>query len=378
MSLPIRSQSALEYMMTYGWAILVIVIVAAVLYSLGIFSPSSSLSITVTGFSGFVGVNGVCTPAGVLALSLDNAIGYPVLIQTANSTYNGKTYSTNESLLIPAGGSGKIFILHGCTNASGARFSSNIIIIYTEPGQVLPGPYESTGTVTGTASTFSQNTVAYYDNSSEIFISHSPSFNKIWNSGRTYTLLLWANVTGVYENNQYLIQEVPGCTSGTTSDKVNSTGFSPLEVEATGGADTCTNTRGEGVTYPYAPYHKWIMITGIFSNTSTTGNNWIAICVNENCVNNTWTVGIPANYSDPNPYTTLIGTPGIIADISNVQVYDFAFSNNQLATAFGLGYGGLPITPNGLIAWLPLDGNANDYSGNNNNGGTSNIQWVSP
>ena len=28
-----KSQSALEYMMTYGWAILIIVIVAAVLYS---------------------------------------------------------------------------------------------------------------------------------------------------------------------------------------------------------------------------------------------------------------------------------------------------------------------------------------------------------
>ena len=55
MSLTHKSQSALEYMMTYGWAILVIVIVAAVLYSLGIFSPSSSLSTTITGFSGFVG-----------------------------------------------------------------------------------------------------------------------------------------------------------------------------------------------------------------------------------------------------------------------------------------------------------------------------------
>ena len=32
-----RSQSALEYMMTYGWAILIIVIVAVILYSMGIF-----------------------------------------------------------------------------------------------------------------------------------------------------------------------------------------------------------------------------------------------------------------------------------------------------------------------------------------------------
>ena len=47
-----RSQSALEYMMTYGWAILIIVIVAVILYSMGIFNPSSSVSSTVIGFSG--------------------------------------------------------------------------------------------------------------------------------------------------------------------------------------------------------------------------------------------------------------------------------------------------------------------------------------
>ena len=45
-----RSQSALEYMMTYGWAILIIVIVAVILYSMGIFNPSSSISSTITGF----------------------------------------------------------------------------------------------------------------------------------------------------------------------------------------------------------------------------------------------------------------------------------------------------------------------------------------
>ena len=34
-----RNMSALEYMMTYGWAILIIVIVAVILYSMGIFNP---------------------------------------------------------------------------------------------------------------------------------------------------------------------------------------------------------------------------------------------------------------------------------------------------------------------------------------------------
>ena len=56
-----RSQSALEYMMTYGWAILIIVIVAVILYSMGIFNPSSSISATVTGFSGLGSVTAQCT-----------------------------------------------------------------------------------------------------------------------------------------------------------------------------------------------------------------------------------------------------------------------------------------------------------------------------
>ena len=43
-----RSQSALEYMMTYGWAILIIVIVAVILYSMGIFNPSCFLIYIIT------------------------------------------------------------------------------------------------------------------------------------------------------------------------------------------------------------------------------------------------------------------------------------------------------------------------------------------
>ena len=60
-----RSQSALEYMMTYGWAILIIVIVAVILYSMGIFNPSSSLVSTVTGFDGFT-VQSNCVAGGTL------------------------------------------------------------------------------------------------------------------------------------------------------------------------------------------------------------------------------------------------------------------------------------------------------------------------
>lgn len=39
-----RGQSAIEYLMTYGWALLVLVVVIALIYSTGIFSPSYLIS----------------------------------------------------------------------------------------------------------------------------------------------------------------------------------------------------------------------------------------------------------------------------------------------------------------------------------------------
>ena len=41
-----RAQSAIEYLMTYGWAIIVIVIVLAVLYLFGVFNPSATVGNT--------------------------------------------------------------------------------------------------------------------------------------------------------------------------------------------------------------------------------------------------------------------------------------------------------------------------------------------
>jgi len=49
MKLDKKGQSALEYLMTYGWALVVIVVVVAVLYALGVFNIGGSIE-TCTGF----------------------------------------------------------------------------------------------------------------------------------------------------------------------------------------------------------------------------------------------------------------------------------------------------------------------------------------
>ena len=109
-----RSQSALEYMMTYGWAILIIVIVAAVLYSMGIFNPSSSISTTVTGFAG-LDVQGACIQGGALQLEITNGVGYVINITMENTTgINGQEITIPAGVLINPSQSQSVFIPNAC------------------------------------------------------------------------------------------------------------------------------------------------------------------------------------------------------------------------------------------------------------------------
>ena len=147
-----KSQSALEYLMTYGWAILIIVIVAGVLYSLGIFNPSSSASTTITGFSGLGSVRAICQNSNGLVILLGNNLGKTIEILQANATTGGKTIKVNFSVTIPPDQSTSLFFQGVCPSSQGNRYSASLSIMYSEPGSVFPGPYISSGTVSGTAS----------------------------------------------------------------------------------------------------------------------------------------------------------------------------------------------------------------------------------
>ena len=62
------------------------------------------------------------------------------------------------------------------------------------------------------------------------------------------------------------------------------------------------------------------------------------------------------------------GTYNFNGLISNVQVYGTALTANQVQQLYLNGIYGLPLNNAGLAGWWPLNGNANDYSGNGYNG----------
>ena len=64
-------------------------------------------------------------------------------------------------------------------------------------------------------------------------------------------------------------------------------------------------------------------------------------------------------------------------NIANVQVYDTALSANEIQALYLEGIGGAPIDLQHLVAWWPLNGNANDYSGYNQNLVPANVMYTS-
>jgi len=63
--------------------------------------------------------------------------------------------------------------------------------------------------------------------------------------------------------------------------------------------------------------------------------------------------------------------------IANVQIYNTSLSASEIQALYLEGIGGAPIDLQHLVGWWPLNGNANDYSGNGNNGQINNVTFVS-
>ncbi len=67
--------------------------------------------------------------------------------------------------------------------------------------------------------------------------------------------------------------------------------------------------------------------------------------------------------------------------IADVQIYNTSLSGPEANALYDEGIGGAPIKLQNLVGWWPLNGNANDYSGNNDNGVPNSVtytnQWTS-
>lgn len=145
-----RLQAAVEYLSTYGWALLIIAVAAVVLFYLNVFNPQpQSNCVLPAGFqctSLYMGTN------GILYATLTQTTGTPVNITAASCNKNSTLTSwITQNVLNPPsnqfqvgiGGSATLSLKCYAANTvysagAGSQYRGYLIINYTEDNSYLP------------------------------------------------------------------------------------------------------------------------------------------------------------------------------------------------------------------------------------------------
>ena len=139
--------------------------------------------------------------------------------------------------------------------------------------------------------------------------------------------------------------------------------------------DTVNDWNGISYPIPNGNFNKWIFVAVTMNATE---KEWYA---NGQPIGNEVVSGGLGglSYFDSNtvigaisPYNTYGygygGAEWFDGSISNVQLYNSSLNANEIHAMYVEGLGGVPINLANLVGWWPLNGNPNDYGGNNQNG----------
>ena len=280
----LRIQSAMEYLMTYGWAILIIAVVLGALFGLGFFN-SASLAPKVT--------------AGSCQIYRPNGPGTTTFINTEGVCNNElpqyvANFNRSEGYIITG--------TAGLPGGSAARsvfawvsFTGNTAVLCDIPGNLY-------------------NCYAY---------------------GYGTTATNERSQLGIYEGNVIMDADNNGFPS---SLRVPPVGWHFIGYTYASGSSTVT-----------------LYMDGQ-SQTGSLPDGALATVLSSSYIG-----------------SQLGGTGSFFTgSLANIQVYNTSLSSNEVTALYQEGIGGDPVLLNSLVAWWPLNGNSNDYSGNQNNGVSEN------
>jgi len=273
-----KAQSAMEYLMTYGWAILIIAVVLAALFQLGVFNPM---------------------------------------------TFAPKAPPGSCQVFRPDGPGTTSFInLEGICSGELPQY------------------------------------VAQFNGQLGQYIAYSGNLNIP--NGNPITIAAWINYKGNTGNWEGIAGINWGCPFEQLTVLTNQLYL-----------DDCANNGGNFGSFT-VPKNQWVFVAYTLNGTILT--------LYENGASQTFTTSGTYQIT---PTALDIGTDGVSfnrpsfnGSIANVQIYNTSLSANEIQALYLEGIGGAPINLQHLVAWWPLNGNANDYSGNGNNGQISNVNFV--
>jgi hypothetical protein len=145
-----KGQAALDFLITYGWALLIVLLVAAALFVLGIFDIGSFIGNRPVAFTQVAVPAFILGSDGDFSVKLQNQVGVPISVNSINATYASDTIDSgglNISLgvgefsgTIPVG-------TFNYTTGAGTSFQVTMMINYTD--RVTGFSYIESGTLNG-------------------------------------------------------------------------------------------------------------------------------------------------------------------------------------------------------------------------------------
>ncbi len=154
---------------------------------------------------------------------------------------------------------------------------------------------------------------------------------------------------------------------------VDPSGYLKLSLIGNGGyvssAGTVSLNAWVRVSYTCDGTKENIYINGRLDNSIT-----VACSVGNN--NRYWGTGAQLDQISGGPY----GAPynrRFAGNMANVQIYNTSLSAVEIRGVYAEGIGGAPARLQNLVAWWPLNGGANGYSGNRNNGIPTSVTYTS-
>jgi hypothetical protein len=284
-----RSQAAMEFMMTYGWAILIISVVMAGLYSMGFFSAFS---------------------------------------------FSPRAQPGSCSIYRPYG-----------------AYNNKLIALQGECQGQFP------------------QYVSMFDGKTSFV---DAGLNAVRNTGNV-TVLLWANVQP--PSNTYgpqILQSIDGCV---TNGWFFSYQGGIIRLISGTGSSNPGDFSGSSVSQG-----KWHQLGFTWVSTGASTSTQKIIVDGSVVANRDINIGVP----QPRTSNTLIGRVSVCWPatpfnglLSNIQIYNTSMSDTEISMIYKEGIGGAPLRIQNLVTWWPLNGDANDYSGNGNQGILNSVAFTS-
>ncbi|MBI2655130.1 hypothetical protein HYX06_01765 [Candidatus Woesearchaeota archaeon] len=129
------SQAALEFLMTYGWAILIVITAIGVLAYFGVLSPDNFLPEKCSLPSGMTCLDYRVESYRVL-LVLQNSLGKTITVNNITVSGNNQGCTDNESITLKLNEKA-VFAVTQCSNGiSGQKFKGNMSVSYTIEGEL--------------------------------------------------------------------------------------------------------------------------------------------------------------------------------------------------------------------------------------------------